>query len=170
MELPDNKEPKDNNPKITGNKKPGSQAFAPDSKLRPPNSQLSFGFEDDGKQGKRSGRKTLHSKLRTPNSQLPLEFYQEVLDEEHSADFAVARGDDSLEDEIALLRVKIKIIWEKEPGEHKLFLEALDILAKLVKAKYSTHKKEDKGLGEAIQNIIRDIGVPLGVAALNKKL
>jgi hypothetical protein len=141
---------------------------APISKLQTPNSQLHT--PNGTRKSPDVKRQTAASKLSAPNSKPPTRFYEDVLDENFNAYFAAARGNDSIDDEIALVKVKIKFILAEEPDNHQLFFQAVELLAKLVKAKYGTHKKDDKKLGDAIQSIIRDIGVPLDVAALNKKL
>ncbi len=97
-------------------------------------------------------------------------FYNKVLDKAEQLDFQSASGIDGIDDEITLLRVKILTIIENDPENIKLILEVTNMLAKLVKIRYSMNKKQEKKLGEAIHNIIRDIGVPLGVAVLSKKL
>jgi hypothetical protein len=97
-------------------------------------------------------------------------FYEKVLDEAEKLDFAAILGNDTVDDEIALLKVKIKAVVEKDTENIQLIMQATNMLAKLVKTKYSMNKKEEKKLGEAIKNIIRDIGVPLGVAFMSKKL
>jgi hypothetical protein len=125
-----------------------------ESRVKPPDSSL----------------QTPDSKLVTGNSKLPEQFYEKVLDDAEKIDFATVLGNDTVDDEIALLKVKIKAVVEKDPENIQLIMQATNMLAKLVKIKYSMNKKEEKSLGEAIKNIIRDIGVPLGVAALNKKL
>lgn len=97
-------------------------------------------------------------------------FYAKVLEEAEALDFEAAAGTEGLDDEITLLRVKIKWLIKKDPENVKLLTTAANMLAKLVKARYDMNKKQEKNLGEAIKNIIKDIGVPLGVAVLNKKL
>jgi len=97
-------------------------------------------------------------------------FYARVLDQAEALDFETAAETEGLDDEITLLRVKIKALLEKDPENLELLMAATGMLTKLIKARYSMNKKQEKNLGEAIKNIIRDIGVPLGVAVLNKKL
>jgi hypothetical protein len=97
-------------------------------------------------------------------------FYEKVLKEAEAMDFETAAGANGLDDEITLLRVKIKALVEKDPDNIKLIMAATGMLAKLIKTRYSISKREEKSLGESIKNIIKDIGVPLGVAAINKKL
>ncbi len=97
-------------------------------------------------------------------------FYEKVLNEAEKLDFDIAAGVDGIDDEIALLRVKMKQILEDNPKDIKLFIAATKMLEKLVKTRYSMNKKQDKSLGEAVKNIIKDIGVPLGITVMNKKL
>jgi hypothetical protein len=97
-------------------------------------------------------------------------FYLKVLKEAEALDFAKAEGQEGLDEEIALLRVKIKEVIEKRPDDIRLIMRATDMLAKMVKIKYSMSKEQKKGLGEAIKKVITEIGVPLGVSIINKKL
>jgi hypothetical protein len=97
-------------------------------------------------------------------------FYARVLEEAERLDFETAAKTEGLDEEITLIRVKIKKLLESDPNNVRLLVSATKILVSLVKARYSMNKKQEKNLGEAIKNVIRDIGVPLGVAALNKKL
>ncbi len=46
-------------------------------------------------------------------------FYSRVLDEAEKLDFELAAGVDGIDDEIALLRVKIKSITGERPGEYQ---------------------------------------------------
>ena len=90
-------------------------------------------------------------------------FYSKVLDEAERLDFELASGVDGIDDEIALLRVKIKSILSHDPDNIKLIMRATDALAKLVKTKYNISKEDKKGLKEAIGNVLKDIALPLGV-------
>jgi hypothetical protein len=97
-------------------------------------------------------------------------FYAKVLEAAEALDFEMASGTEGLDDEITLLRVKIKALLEKDPENIELMMAATSMLAKLVKTRYSISKEQKKGLAESIKNINKDIGVPLGVAVLSKKL
>jgi hypothetical protein len=101
---------------------------------------------------------------------LETSFYEKVLDAAEKLDFATAAEVDGIDDEIAILRVKIKAILANEPENIKLMMAATNLLAKLVKTRYSMNKRQEKSLGEAIHRIITEIGVPLGVSVINKKL
>ena len=98
-------------------------------------------------------------------------FYSKVLDEAEQFDFELASGVDGIDDEIALLRVKIKSILEKDPQNIRLIVQATNTLAGLVKTRYSITKEQKKGLKEAIGNVLRDVALPLGIgvgASLSK--
>ena len=98
-------------------------------------------------------------------------FYSKVLDEAEQLDFELASGVEGIDDEIALLRVKIKSLIAHDPENIKLIMEATNTLARLVKTKYNITKEQKKGLKEAIGNVLRDIALPLGIgigATVNK--
>ena len=90
-------------------------------------------------------------------------FYSKVLDEAEQLDFELATGVEGIDDEIALLRVKIKSILENDPENIKLITQATDALARLVRTRYNISKEDKKGLKEAIGNVLRDVALPLGI-------
>ena len=90
-------------------------------------------------------------------------FYSKVFDEAEQLDFELATGVNGIDDEIALLRVKIKSILEKDPDNIKLIMQATNTLAGLVKTRYNITKEQKKGLKEAIGNVLKDIALPLGI-------
>jgi len=90
-------------------------------------------------------------------------FYSKVLNEAEQLDFELAAGVNGIDDEIALLRVKIKSILENDPENIKLIMQATNTLAGLVKTSYNMTKEQRKGLKEAIGNVLRDVALPLGI-------
>ena len=90
-------------------------------------------------------------------------FYSKVLDEAEQLDFELASGVEGIDDEIALLRVKIKSLIEHDPENIKLIMQATNTLAGLVKTSYNMTKEQRKGLKEAIGNVLKDIALPLGI-------
>jgi len=98
-------------------------------------------------------------------------FYSRVLDEAEQLDFELASGVEGIDDEIALLRVKIKSILENEPENIKLIMQATNALDRLIRTRYKITKEQRKGLKEAIGNVLRDVALPLGIgigATINK--
>ncbi len=90
-------------------------------------------------------------------------FYSRVLDEAGQLDFELATGVEGIDDEIALLRVKIKSLLERDPENIKLIMQATNTLAGLVKTSYNISKEDKKGLKGAIANVLRDVALPLGI-------
>ena len=90
-------------------------------------------------------------------------FYVKVLDEAERLDFELASGVEGIDDEIALLRVKIKSLLENEPENIRLIMQVTNALERLIRTRYSISKEQRKGLKEAIGNVIRDIALPLGI-------
>jgi hypothetical protein len=90
-------------------------------------------------------------------------FYSKVLNEAEQLDFELATGVEGIDDEIALLRVKIKALIAHDPNNIKLIIQATNTLAGLVKTSYNMTKEQRKGLKEAIGNVLRDIALPLGI-------
>ena len=98
-------------------------------------------------------------------------FYSKVLDEAEQLDFELATDVEGIDDEIALLRVKIKSILEKDPENINLIMQATSALAGLLRTRYNISKEDKKGLKEAIANVLRDVALPLGIgigATFNK--
>jgi hypothetical protein len=93
-------------------------------------------------------------------------FYAKVMDEAEQLDFELAGGVEGFDDEIALLRVKIKSLLESDPENIKLILQAANTLVRLVKAKYNITGEQKQGLKEAIGNVLRDIAIPLGIKVI----
>jgi len=93
-------------------------------------------------------------------------FYSKVLDEAEQLDFELATGVEGIDDEIALLRVKIKSLIAHDPDNIRLIMQAANTLARLVRTRYNISKEDKKGLKEAIGNVLRDIALPLGIAVI----
>jgi len=93
-------------------------------------------------------------------------FYARVLDEAERLDFEMAAGVDGIDDEITLLRVKIKSLLEEEPENIRLIMQMANALERLVRTRYSITREQKKGLKEAIGNVIREVALPLGIAVI----
>lgn len=101
-------------------------------------------------------------------------FYARVLDEAEKLDMETASDVDGIDDEIALLRVKIKSILEREPENIELIMQATNTLARLVRTRYNITREQGKGLKESIGNVLREImlpvGISIGTSIIEKKL
>jgi len=90
-------------------------------------------------------------------------FYSKVLDEAEQLDFDLASSVEGIDDEIALLRVKIKSILSSDPENIRLIMQATNTLSRLIKTRYNISREQKKGLKEAIGNVLKDIALPLGI-------
>lgn len=93
-------------------------------------------------------------------------FYSKVLDEAQRLDLEIAEGMEGIDDEIALLRVKIKALLEHDPENVKLIMEATRTLSRLVSIRYKTSSEQKKSLSNAIGDVLRGLAIPLGIKYL----
>ena len=89
-------------------------------------------------------------------------FYSTKLDEAQQQELEEATGVEGIDAEIALLRVKIKALVERDPENTRLILQAINTLAKMVKTKYNISKEDKNGILDAVGNVLKDIAFPLG--------
>ena len=88
-------------------------------------------------------------------------FYSKVLDEAERADYKRATEVEGIDAEIALMRVKLKSIVSRDPENLKLITHVVNALARLIITKFNINKSDKKGLTEAVENVLKDIIVPL---------
>jgi len=85
-------------------------------------------------------------------------FYAQALSEAERVLLPEAREIEGLDEEIALLRVKLTSALEEHPDNMPLTLRAVDLLVKAVAAKYRLSKKSQENLAEAIDGVLKEIG------------
>jgi len=94
-------------------------------------------------------------------------FYARIPDNKVSRYAAQARKIEGLDEEIALLRAKFRAILENDkeslPENAKIYLQAIDTLARVLKTRNNLLKTDKQDLKEGLTNIIRDIGIPMGI-------
>jgi hypothetical protein len=95
-------------------------------------------------------------------------FYLPTIDDVAALKLEEARGMEGLDEEIAMLRLKLRELLQEQPGEVDLHLRAATVLANLVKVRYAVTKEEKKGLKEAITRVLTELAIPLGVKAFIK--
>ena len=93
----------------------------------------------------------------------PRSFYNRALDEAEKLELEEASHIEGIDEEIALLRVKLRKLLEEQPERIDLHFEAANIIARLVKTRYQITKEQKKSLKEAIEKVLTEIAVPLGV-------
>ena len=92
-------------------------------------------------------------------------YYSPLLDDEEQRDFFQATMVEGIDEEIALLRVKLKSVIRHDPDNINLIMEASESLARLLLAKHKIGKSDKKSLKNAIGNVLREIALPLGISA-----
>ena len=75
---------------------------------------------------------------------------------------------EGIDEEIAILRVKLGEVIEKEPDRLDLHLEAANTIARLVRTRYNITREQKKSLKEAIASVLTEIALPLGLEKLIK--
>jgi len=90
-------------------------------------------------------------------------FYAKVLDRAQKRDMVVANDADGIDDEIALLRTKLKAVLEKDPENIKLLMAATATLAGLLKVRTELNKNQKKSVTESIGKVIQEMAVQAGV-------
>ncbi len=93
----------------------------------------------------------------------PRGFYSRALDEAEKFELEEASHVEGLDEEIALLRVKLRELVEEQPERTDLHFEAANIIARLVRTRYQITREQKKSLKEAIQKVLTEVAVPLGV-------
>jgi hypothetical protein len=95
-------------------------------------------------------------------------FYSQVLDEAERLELEEARGIDGIDEEIAILRVKLRELIVAQPDRFDLHLKLATTIARLVTTRYNMTKEQKKSLKEAVTKVLTEIAVPLGIKALIK--
>jgi hypothetical protein len=95
-------------------------------------------------------------------------FYSQVLDEAERLELEEARGVDGIDEEIAILRVKLRELIVAQPDRFDLHLKLATTIARLVTTRYSITKEQKKSLKGAITRVLTEIAVPLGIKAIIK--
>jgi hypothetical protein len=95
-------------------------------------------------------------------------FYSKVLSEAEKLEFEEAVSVEGIDDEIAVLRMKISCLLKEEPTNLRLLLAADDLLHKMVNTQYRMTHEQKKGLKDALETVVRDIALPIGVTLLRK--
>ena len=93
-------------------------------------------------------------------------FYGQTLDEAERLELEEARRVDGIDEEIAILRVKLRELISTKPERLDLHLRMASTIARLVTIRYSISKEQKRSIKEAITKVLTEIAVPLGVKAI----
>ena len=103
------------------------------------------------------------TKAKSEKKGKPRGFYSRALDEAEKLELEEASRVEGIDEEIALLRIKLRELLEAQPERIDLHFEAANIIARLVKTRYQITKEQKKSLKEAIQKVLTEVAVPVGV-------
>jgi hypothetical protein len=95
-------------------------------------------------------------------------FYSKFLDKDEKALLQKAATVEGLDEEIAVLRLKLQQILTDHPDRADLAFEAGNTIARLVRTRHQTTKAQNNALKDAFEKVITDIAVPLGIKFLIK--
>jgi len=90
-------------------------------------------------------------------------FYSRVLDEAERLELEEASQVEGIDEEIALLRLKLRELVEHEPDRIDLHFQAANTIARLVRTRYQITKEQKKSLKEAVTKVLTEVAVPLGI-------
>ena len=85
-------------------------------------------------------------------------FYGQSLDRAERLDLEQAQEIEGLDDEIALMRVRLKRAVEEHPEDVQLLVKGLDMLVRAVGARYRLSPKSRKDLAENLAAALNSLG------------
>lgn len=88
-------------------------------------------------------------------------FYAEALSRAQRVRLPRARKLQGLEEEVALLRVKLQEALEQSPQDSKLLLRHMEVLVKVLGAHYRLSKRSEEDLYQNIVGVIKGLGEAL---------
>ena len=88
-------------------------------------------------------------------------FYEKALSEAERLDLPEARQMEGLDEEIAVMRVRLKRALEERPQDAQLIAKGLNLLVKAVATKYRLSPKARKDLSDSIAGVVQGIGAAL---------
>ncbi len=91
-------------------------------------------------------------------SKLAREFYASALDAAERIDLDAASEVEGLDEEIALLRMKLREALGKRPDDLALMLRGIDLLVKAVSARYRLSPESGETLGEKMAAVVQSLG------------
>ena len=97
-------------------------------------------------------------------------FYSRVLEESLRIDLDEAVAIDGLDEEIGLLRLKLRELLDQNSDKInlELALSCANTIARLVRTRYNISAGQKRSLKDAITKVLTEIAVPLGVKTLIK--
>jgi hypothetical protein len=89
--------------------------------------------------------------------------YTPVLNTAEQLDFKLAFDINGMDDEIALLRLKLKSVLVNDPDNIKQNKQLTGLLARLLKTRSDINKDNKNGIKEAFETVFKEVALPLGI-------
>ncbi|MFC1910471.1 hypothetical protein ACFLXC_04195 [Chloroflexota bacterium] len=90
-------------------------------------------------------------------------FYSQALSKPDRKGLRQAASVEGVDEEIALLRLKLKSILINDPDNYRLIDQAISSLVRLLRTKNKLAFFDTGVFIQAVENVLRNIAVPLGV-------
>lgn len=85
-------------------------------------------------------------------------FYAQALSQAEQVELSQARDVEGLDEEIALLRLRLKEMLSEQPENMPLLLRAIELLVKAVGTRYRLSKDAKENLTDAITGVLKEVG------------
>ena len=90
-------------------------------------------------------------------------FYARALTVAEQLEMEDACRVEGIDDEIALLRVRLRSLAQESPERIDLQMDLANTIARLVKTRYQISSEQKKSLKDAIARVLEEVAVPLGI-------
>ena len=97
----------------------------------------------------------------------PRGFYEEALSQAERVKLKHARKLEGLDEEIALLRVRLSGLAQEHPEKLELLLKGITLLVRAVSARYKLSPKAEKDLYQSVVGVVKGIGDALWPEGFN---
>lgn len=94
----------------------------------------------------------------------PRSFYERALSEAERPALAEARAVEGLEQEVALLRLRLRDALEQHPDDARLLHSGARLLIQALLAQHRLSPQQADHLGDAVARVLEEFGEALGVA------
>lgn len=93
---------------------------------------------------------------KTPDK--PEDFYNEALSQAEKVRLSRAKQIQGLDEEIALLRVRLNRLAEEQPENLDLLIRGIGMLVRAVSAKYKLSHKSEEDLYQSLLGVLKGVG------------
>ncbi len=88
----------------------------------------------------------------------PRDFYEEALSQAERVRFSRAKQIQGLDEEIALLRVRLNRLAEEQPENLELLIKGIGMLVRAVSTKYKLSHKAEEDLYQSLIGVLQGVG------------